>query len=68
MVKNLPPFVIPAKAGIYAFEIILDSRLRGNDNHGGTLANQFSLFVGGQLAMTNLFGACLPAAGREFGD
>jgi hypothetical protein len=32
MIKNLPLFVIPAKAGIYAFGIILDSRLRGNDN------------------------------------
>jgi hypothetical protein len=32
MVKNLSLFVIPAKAGIYAFGVILDSRLRGNDN------------------------------------
>jgi hypothetical protein len=32
MVKNLTVFVIPAKAGIYAIGIILDSRLRGNDN------------------------------------
>jgi len=31
MDKNLPMFVIPAKAGIYLFDIILDSRLRGND-------------------------------------
>jgi hypothetical protein len=32
MVNNLPVTVIPAKAGIYVFEIILDSRLHGNDN------------------------------------
>jgi hypothetical protein len=32
MVKNLPLLVIPVKTGIYAFGIILDSRLRGNDN------------------------------------
>jgi hypothetical protein len=32
MVKNLPLFVIPAKAVIYAVGIILDSGLRGNDN------------------------------------
>jgi hypothetical protein len=30
--NNLPFFVIPAKAGIYIFDIVLDSRLCGNDN------------------------------------
>ena len=28
----MPYFVIPAKAGIHLFDIILDSRLRGNDS------------------------------------
>jgi hypothetical protein len=50
MEGNLPPSVIPAKAGIYVLECILDSRRSlPRTGYGAGMTSLFSLFVGDEV-------------------